>query len=340
MRSMVCISCVLLGVLAASCATTSRSATPRARRLAPDVATKCDIARDRAAIRAMAGEFEVSFSFAETDVLSAGYERHAPYYTEAKEVVEILHDSERSIVLQHVLILAAGGGQARAMKHWRQDWVFEDTDLVEFKGDDSWEHRLLAPSDAVCTWSQAVFEVTDGPRYESIGRWVHAAGRATWTSQSTFRPLPRREYTERDDYDVLVGENRHVVTADGWLHQQDNMKLVLAENRRLVRERGENHYVRRSLPEARLARDYLRETAAFWHAVRAQWSELMSTQQRFRVLAQVDEKPLHEFLFPLADAVRAKSDAAQRAQADQAIARFLAPSSPSHDLSLSKKQAP
>src|SRR5262249_44010399 len=160
-------------------------------------------------------------------VLTPGYRRHAPYRASAHEVVTVLEQDDRHVVLQHVLVVDGPDGSASAQKHWRQDWAFEKRDLLEFRGQRLWVHRAPTADEARCTWSQAVFEVDDGPRYESIGRWSHQANRSTWTSQQTWRPLPRREYTRRSDYDVLVGVNRHVITATGWLHEQDNVKLVL-----------------------------------------------------------------------------------------------------------------
>src|SRR3546814_951309 len=52
---------------------------------------------------------------------------------------------------------------------------------------------------------------------------------ATWTSDLTARPLPRREYTKRDDYNVLIGINRHTITPNGWTHEQFNTKVLRSE---------------------------------------------------------------------------------------------------------------
>ena len=71
-----------------------------------------------------------------------------------------------------------------------------------------------------------MYEVNDAPRYCGTGRWNHRYGVATWTSDRTWRPLPRREYTKRDDYNALNVENRHTIVAGGWTHEQDNTKVV------------------------------------------------------------------------------------------------------------------
>src|SRR5690606_34630304 len=98
-------------------------------------------------------------------------------------------------------------------------------------------------------WSQAVFQVDDSPRYEAIGAWRHEGGVSSWLSDETWRPLPRREFSVRDDYQVLVGSNRHTITPDGWVHEEDNLKVALDDNGDyageqavLAREAGLNRY--------------------------------------------------------------------------------------------------
>ena len=301
-----------------ACASTKAAAPAGAPTAA---AAACDPARDRDAIRKMAGEFDVSFEFEETDVLAEGYQRRDAYRTEATEVVEVIEDGDRKMVLQHVLMLEDDKGTPVPQKHWRQDWTFEDAELVEFKGDGTWARRTLPAADVTCTWSQAVFEVSDAPRYESVGRWQHGADASTWTSQETWRPLPRREYTKREDYDVLLGINRHVVSATGWVHDQDNVKLVLAGNRKLVRERGDNKYVRTSLKGAAVAREYLQRTAPFWTAVRAEWQTLLA-QPRLSLAFKVDGKQLYDHLFAMADQPLAAAPELQK-QVHEVIGRYV-----------------
>nr|WP_286803404.1 DUF6607 family protein [Acinetobacter sp. UBA2063] len=72
---------------------------------------------------------------------------------------------------------------------------------------------------------QTVWQVDDSPRYAGLGRWTKDNGVTEWTSNETYRPLPRREHTIRNDYDVIIGTNRHALTATGWVHEQDNIKF-------------------------------------------------------------------------------------------------------------------
>jgi len=294
----VTLSCTLGACAAASPRGAARAERPE-RSGAPS-GGKCDVARDRAAIRGMAGAFRVSFAFDETEALAPGYTLRPAYRADAAEVVELLEETDRKLVLQHVLVLTGSDGVASPLKHWRQDWTFEDTDLVEFEGNGTFEHRTLSPAEVRCTWSQAVFEVDDAPRYESFGRWAHQGETSSWTSAETWRPLPRREYTKRSDYDVLVATNRHVVTPSGWAHEQDNVKLVLDGRRALVRERGLNRYERTELAPAAVARAYLRNTAEFWRGVRAHWARAIERSSRFEVEAEHERRPRYEGLFELA----------------------------------------
>ncbi|WP_394829650.1 DUF6607 family protein [Pendulispora albinea] len=289
----------------------------------------CDPARDRAAIRAMAGEYRVSFAFDETEPRTKGYVPHAPYRASASEVVQVLEETDRKVVLQHVLVHAgtkSANDAPSVMKHWRQDWTFEDRELLEFRGNGVWERRALSAEQAACTWSQAVFEVDDGPRYESFGRWTHErqGETSTWTSEETWRPLPRREYTKRSDYDVLIGTNRHVVTPNGWRHEQDTRKLVLEGRRELVGERGLNRYERTPLDGAEAARVYLRDTAAFWQTVRDEWQAVFTKNPRVHVQAETDGgERLYDRLFPMARTARDLRTEDRKQKVREAIASFV-----------------
>jgi len=233
-------------------------------------ATHSSYERDRAAILAMAGEFEVKFKFDETVSLRDGYEP-AHEKSGGFETVIVAEDTGRRIVLQHILVSKDG---KHVVKHWRQDWTFEDRELREFAGDRLWKARLLPSRAARGMWTQAVYEVNDGPRYESIGRWRHVGEHSDWESDVTWRPLPRREYSKRKDYDVLLAVNRHTITPWGWVHEQDNTKWDRAsiDNPYVAREVGINEYRRIESFDFAPARAYWERTAGYWKEVRAAWS--------------------------------------------------------------------
>lgn len=244
--------------------------------------TAPDFDRDRRAILAMAGEFEVKFNFDETVSLRPGYElKHDK--SGGFETVLVAEDSGRRIVLQHILLSKDG---EHVVKHWRQDWTYEDRDLREYAGGRTWTARRLAAREVRGTWSQAVYEVNDGPRYESYGRWIHDGVYSSWQSATTWRPLPRREYSTRKDYDVLLALNRQTITPWGWVHEQDNTKWDRNDtsgNPYVARELGVNEYRRTSSFDFAPARAYYERTRRYWAAVRDVWANALAGKQPVEV---------------------------------------------------------
>jgi hypothetical protein len=319
-RTIVVTSFTLLALTTACASGHESTAAPRSVSAASG---DCDPKRDAVAIRAMAGSYDVDFNFEETYVLTAGYQKHGLHRSGATELVTLIEDTPGRVSLQHVLV--AGGG---VIKHWRQDWTFEDRDLLEFRGRGVWERRTLPPEAVHCTWSQAVFGVDDSPRYEGYGRWVHDTRGSVWESGETWRPLPRREYTMRNDYDVLLGVNRHRVTATGWEHEQDNTKLVLEPRHALVRERGLNRYTNTEPAETASAANYWQATAPFWKEVRAAWARVLAPHHRLSLQVATADKPVHEPLFARATAESATDDANTAAFIHDAVASYVLQASP------------
>lgn len=231
---------------------------------------------DRQAILAMAGEYAVTFDFTEILPIQPGYELQAPKVTPAREVVYVIEDEGDFIALQH-LLLVGPEDQPTVIKHWRQDWAYEPDRLMAYRGFSQWEMLDLDADEAAGAWSQTVYQVDDSPRYAGLARWEHAANAATWEPAPSYRPLPRRDATTRDDYDVIEAVNRHTITAWGWTHEQDNSKLVLrdGEPRELVREHGLNTYVRTDLAGDSAAQAYWTATQDYWADVREAWDAIM-----------------------------------------------------------------
>jgi hypothetical protein len=257
--------------------------------------------RDRAAILAMAGEYKVSFEFTESVALRAGYETKPVKRSGGTELVVVVEDSPARIVLQHLLLDPRDN---TVIKHWRQDWTWQDRELLEFRGDRRWQRRKLSPQSAKGRWTQSVYEVDDSPRYAATGRWQHRGDTSEWVSEETWRPLPRREHTTRDDYDVLVGINRHIITPWGWVHAQDNTKLDLRRNAAeplIAREIGINTYRRISDVDFSAARAYWQRTSSYWAAVRNDWERRLRGSSSVVVELDVGGVPVMNSLLELAD---------------------------------------
>lgn len=259
---------------------------------------------DRAAILAMAGEFEVTFDFEESVSLQPGYELKKPYQEDATELVIVIEDTPERIALQHLLSDPESG---RVVKHWKQVWTWQDTRIVEFQGRDKWKVRELAPAEAAGTWSQLVTQVDDSPRYESFGKWQHDGGFSRWESAPTARPLPRREHTTRDDYEILRAINRHALTPDGWVHEQDNLKQVLDESGTvsgyIARELGLNRYRRTESADFTKVREYWEATSPFWSVVSKFWEGVERDRDEFAITEKAREKTLTGVVNDMAKAI-------------------------------------
>lgn len=233
---------------------------------------------DRRAILAMAGNYDVSFEFTETVAIAPDYKPLSPpYHEDAFETVIVVEDTPERITLQHLLVVEAGE-RKQIIKHWAQVWTWEDTHILDYSGSENaplWTRKVVPKEEAAGKWSQLVTSIDDTPRYEALGKWTHHFGESSWTSESTRRPLPRREYTKRKDYDYLLATNRHTITAEGWVHTQDNRKVVDREGRQLVLsfEAGINRYKKVENPLAAEAVAWWEKNGPFWNDVRNFWLE-------------------------------------------------------------------
>ena len=278
--------------------------------------------RDRRAILAMAGTYRVTFDFLEVVPYSAQDKPNAPYQSWGTEKVYVDSDDGTAISLVHILemrIVQKDGTISEPMvtKHWRQDWQYQPTHVVEYRGNDRWQRRRLNATEAKGVWLQAVYQVDESPRYASLGRWEHSASFSSWLSGETWRPLPRREWSVRDDYQVLVGTNRHTVAATGWVQEENNLKTVLTSTRAIdatkpyvAREYGVARYERIRDADFTGADRYFSQTRRFWDEVRDQWSQIFVKQGEVTLKGPVDKLGLFAPLFAQADAIAEQGEAA------------------------------
>jgi len=282
------------------------------------------LAEDRAAILAMAGNYKVRFDFLETVSFVDGYEPKERKVSGAHEVVRVVADEPGFISLQHILVVG-GDGETVPVKHWRQDWIYEPSEVLTFIGGNAWEMRPVSEEERRGKWAQVVYQVDDSPRYGAVAAWSHANGVSQWSPAPQMRPLPRRDMTTRDDYHAVLAVNRHAITPDGWVHEQDNSKLVLGANPHvLVREIGLNTYTRSDDFEFSVADTYWMETAAYWAKVRGSWSQLERQNDQFALTLKGEPEDLYVPLLELSSDVQegktSPDDAAL--QAAKVIAQF------------------
>ncbi len=274
-------------------------------------------ARDVQAIHNICGCFEVDFRYAETFSPDTGYRFHPRYHTYALELAYPEETTGRRVVIQHLLLV----DDSTVIKHWREDWAYEQRDRWVFRHDAAWS-RVTTPVDSVRgAWTQTVWEVDDAPRYQGVSRWVAVNGKYVWEN-TTDAPLPRREYTKRNDYNVMERTNRIYPTDTGWIHEQDNRKLVRVDgvpDREVAEEKGYNVYRRVDDGRCAAAAAWWRAHRAFWNTVRAAWAETLKDRQTAHLLPSVDGRPLFEAL----DALEARGGVVTRAEIAKVLNNYI-----------------
>jgi hypothetical protein len=180
--------------------------------------------------------------------------------------------------------------------------MYENTQLLSYDKDNNWKSITLKPEQAKGTWTQKVFQVDDSPRYEGYGTWVHVDKRHFWES-TTDAPLPRREKSIRDDYNVLKRFSHVEITNYGWVLEQDNEK-ILRENgtdKLICAEKGMEKFTKGDY-SCQEGIDWWEKNKRYWSDVRAIWDEVISKNTNgIHLQEEVDKKRLFEQLFELGD---------------------------------------
>lgn len=289
--------------------------------------TAASFTQDRDSILAMTGDYKVTFDFTETVAFVNGYELKDPKLSGGHESVRVVEDRGDFISLQHTLVVGPDEAPI-VVKHWRQDWQYQPERVLVFVGGNAWEWRDVPVTEQKGAWSQTVYQVDDAPRYGAVAAWTYEDGIAEWTPPHEWRPLPRRDMTTRDDYHAVNAVNRHVITPWGWVHEQDNSKLILSDDPvALVREVGVNTYRKFDGYPISAAEDYWAATGEFWAGVRAEWTRIETTNERFAIDIKGETEDLYMPLLGLADAVKDGETTLEAAlvEARIVIDRFVTP---------------
>ena len=258
--------------------------------------------KDRLAILSMVGEYRVSFEFIETFGSTNNYKLDNPYQSWGTEMVIVLNDEPNYISLQHIMMMYFKDDEGTItgpyiQKHWRQDWTYEDDKILNYRNNKIWD--LTEVEDNENTWSQSVYQVDDSPRYESYGKWLHSEAGSRWISKPTPRPLPRREFSVRDDYSLLSGLNKITVLPWGWIMEELNEKIIFP-NKYLGSEFGIARYQRISNYDFSPAQKYWNDTEEYWSIVRGKWREILS-QKKVCLRNEVEGKPMYLYKFNFAE---------------------------------------
>lgn len=268
----------LAAVLALAVAAPSLAA-PKPAPAPVSAEAKARFEQDRKAILAMAGDYRVTFDFRETVAFTPGYEPIDPKRSGGFESVRVIEDTGTRIVLQHLLVVTmpesedSDKDKTVVIKHWRQDWVYEPTSVLTYDRSGRWLLTDVPAGARKGAWSQTVWQTDDSPRYGGVGTWVYSDGVSRWMSDPTRRPLARRDAVRKPVYGWYVGTNRHALTPNGWVHEQDNAKVGLKDGAAVtfVHEVVLNTYRKESAYNVKAADDYWAATRDYWAQVRADW---------------------------------------------------------------------
>jgi hypothetical protein len=264
---------------------------------------KTKLQQDKEAIKSMVGCYKVSFDFAETFAPDTGYKYHDRYREWGIEYVFLVEETDKKIVLQHLLIV----NDTTIIKHWRQDWVYENTELLSYYKDNQWDKNKLKPEQVKGQWTQKVYQVDDSPRYESTGTWVHVDGRHYWEGTCD-APLPRREFTKRSDYNVMRRNSHMEVTNEGWFLEQDNQKILRANgvDIMLCEEKGMEKFTKGNY-NCQVAINWWEKNKNYWADVRIVWEQVFAKYPTLKIEKKIDNTLLWEKLFKLGDEAAKKS---------------------------------
>jgi hypothetical protein len=261
------------------------------------IAANAQTPRDKQYVDKLCGCFDVEFKYAETFSPDQDYKFHErEEISGGTEYIFPVEITDKKIVMQHLLVIT----DSMIIKHWREDWSYENPVVWKYKGNKTWVKEQLKPEEVKGKWTQSVWEVSDEPRYQGVSEWVNMDGKTFWQN-TVDAPLPRREYSVRSDYNILKRTNRLVITKEGWTHEQDNQKIIRKDgtDKLLVEEKGLNTYKKLDDSECAAAKAYWEKNKGFWTKVRKTWEEYVATHSTIQMRAQVDGKVLHEHWFAL-----------------------------------------
>lgn len=277
---------------------------------------------DVAAIRGQCGCHDVTFLYAETFAPEKSYVFKDRYIAKGTELVFVDEESPTKIVIQHLLVV----NDSITVKHWREDWLYQNTSLLKFEQNATWKREKLTVEQVKGQWTQKVFEVDDSPRYEGSATWIHADKRNYWENTAD-APLPRREYTKRSDYNVLRRTDHHEIRSDGYIHDQDNDKVIRSEagDQLLASEKGLNVYKRTDERKCQTAKAWWVQNRAYWSDVRAVWNDLLASRDLVSIRGQVKGNVLGRELDELATTTQKTTynSAASRQLIRQTIEKYL-----------------
>jgi len=274
--------------------------------------------QDRADILAMAGNYKVRFDMQESTRWDPAYTPLDRKISGGNEVVRVVADTGRKIILQHLLVVQ-DEGKDMVIKHWRQDWEYEPTRVLVYSDTNTWKWEDVPEKMRTGRWSQTVWQVDDSPRYGGWGQFETQGGLRRWRSNWTWRPLARRDAVRHPVYDRYLSINRHQNTTDGWIHWQDNTKMGTKDGKLvpIVQEYVLNTYTKFDGYNVKAADDYWATTKDYWAAVRTEWDRIATEKGGIGIEEEAETGTvISARLMELANEVQAKTTTTAKAAAE------------------------
>jgi len=287
----------------------------------PPIAAEQAIAsfeQDRADILAMAGNYKVRFDMQESTRWDPAYTPLDRKISGGNEVVRVVADTGRKIILQHLLVVQ-DEGKDMVIKHWRQDWEYEPARVLVYSDTNTWKWEDVPEKMRTGRWSQTVWQVDDSPRYGGWGQFETQGGLRRWRSNWTWRPLARRDAVRHPVYNRYLSINRHQNTTDGWIHWQDNTKMGTKDGKLvpIVQEYVLNTYTKFDGYNVKAADDYWAATKDYWAAVRTEWDRIATEKGGIGIEEEAETGTvISARLMELANEVQAKTTTTAKAAAE------------------------
>ncbi len=279
--------------------------------------TQAQSKEDISSIKSLCGCYEVEFKYAETFATDKNYQLKDKYIAKGIEWAGLVEGTDKKFVIQHILVV----DDSMIVKHWREDWVYENTDLLQYKQGTEWKKVHLPAQQVAGQWTQSVWEVDDAPRYQGTALWVHQNGQHYWKN-TTDAPLPRREYTKRKDYNVLTRGNTIALTDTGWVHEQDNAKVVRTAgqpDQLVVMEKGYNIYRKIDDSKCKVASQWWTKYNGYWNKVRSNWDNLIKQKEVVSLQREVKKQSLTKQL----ESLESKDATAKQGEISAQIKKIL-----------------
>ncbi len=279
--------------------------------------TQAQSKEDISSIKSLCGCYEVEFKYAETFATDKNYQLKDKYIAKGIEWAGLVEGTDKKFVIQHILVV----DDSMIVKHWREDWVYENTDLLQYKQGTEWKKVHLPAQQVAGQWTQSVWEVDDAPRYQGTALWVHQNGQHYWKN-TTDAPLPRREYTKRKDYNVLTRGNTIALTDTGWVHEQDNAKVVRTAgqpDQLVVMEKGYNIYRKIDDSKCKVASQWWIKYNGYWNKVRSNWDNLIKQKEVVSLQREVKKQSLTKQL----ESLESKDATAKQGEISAQIKKIL-----------------